>query len=151
MKRLSAFCASLGLFLMANPMTALAAEQEGGASASSVPLWMCIPFAGLLLCIAILPLVKAEWWEEHQPHAVALWSILFIIPFAMRYSAGTALETVLECLVNDYLTFCYLDFSALPVISRCPVTWQVLRVSTWDYWHWEPCFQAGSVRPVPVC
>ena len=62
MKRLSAFCASLGLFLMANPMTALAAEQEGGASASSVPLWMCIPFAGLLLCIAILPLVKAEWW-----------------------------------------------------------------------------------------
>ena len=115
MKRLSAFCASLGLFLMANPMTALAAEQEGGASASSVPLWMCIPFAGLLLCIAILPLVKAEWWEEHQPHAVALWSILFIIPFAMRYSAGTALETVLECLVNDYLTFIILlfDLSAL--------------------------------------
>ena len=105
MKRLSAFCASLGLFLMANPMTALAAEQEGGASASSVPLWMCIPFAGLLLCIAILPLVKAEWWEEHQPHAVALWSILFIIPFAMRYSAGTALETVLECLVNDLYYF----------------------------------------------
>ena len=49
------------------------------------------------------------------------------------------------------LLFCYLDFSALPVISRCPVTWQVLRVSMWDYWHWEPCFQAGSVRPVPVC
>ena len=81
-KRLSAFCASLGLFLMANPMTALAAEQEGGASASSVPLWMCIPFAGLLLCIAILPLVKAEWWEEHQPHAVALWSIL--LSFRLR-------------------------------------------------------------------
>ena len=39
MKRLSAFCASLGLFLMANPMTALAAEQEGGASASSCLLY----------------------------------------------------------------------------------------------------------------
>ena len=118
MKRLSAFCASLGLFLMANPMTALAAEQEGGASASSVPLWMCIPFAGLLLCIAILPLVKAEWWEEHQPHAVALWSILFIIPFAMRYSAGTALETVLECLVNDYLTFIILLFGLFCVAGN---------------------------------
>ena len=118
MKRLSAFCASLGLFLMANPMTALAAEQEGGASASSVPLWMCIPFAGLLLCIAILPLVKAEWWEEPQPHAVALWSILFIIPFAMRYSAGTALETVLECLVNDYLTFIILLFGLFCVAGN---------------------------------
>ena len=99
-------------------MTALAAEQEGGASASSVPLWMCIPFAGLLLCIAILPLVKAEWWEEHQPHAVALWSILFIIPFAMRYSAGTALETVLECLVNDYLTFIILLFGLFCVAGN---------------------------------
>ena len=45
-----------------------------------IPLWLCIPFAGLLLCIAIMPLVKAHWWEEHQPHAVALWSLLFIIP-----------------------------------------------------------------------
>ena len=83
---------------------------------------MCIPFAGLLLCIAILPLVKAEWWEEHQPHAVALWSILFIIPFAMRYSAGTALETVLECLVNDYLTFIILLFGLFCVAGNITMT-----------------------------
>lgn len=24
----------------------------------NIPLWLCIPFAGLLLCIAIFPLVK---------------------------------------------------------------------------------------------
>ena len=45
-------------------------------------LAFCIPFAGLLLCIAVLPLVKAEWWEAHQPHAVVFWSLLFVLPFA---------------------------------------------------------------------
>lgn len=75
-----------------------------------IPIWLCIPFACLLLCIAILPLVKAEWWEEHQPHAVALWSLLFIIPFALLYGAGEAAEIVLECIVADYLTFIVLLF-----------------------------------------
>lgn len=73
-------------------------------------MWFCIPFAGLLLCIAILPLVKAEWWEAHQPHAVVFWSLLFMIPYAVANGVGTAADTVLECIVNDYLTFIVLLF-----------------------------------------
>ena len=72
------------------PMVALAAEL------TNVPLWLCIPFACLLLCIAIIPLVKGEWWEKYRPFAVIFWSLLFIIPFAVKYGAGTAAETVLE-------------------------------------------------------
>ena len=73
-------------------------------------LAFCIPFAGLLLCIAVLPLVKAEWWEAHQPHAVVFWSLLFVLPFAFVYGPGQAFETVLECIVDDYLTFIILLF-----------------------------------------
>ena len=36
---------------------------------SNTLLMLCIPFAGLLLCIAVMPLVKPEWWEKHQAHA----------------------------------------------------------------------------------
>ena len=71
------------------PMVALAAEL------TNVPLWLCIPFACLLLCIAIIPLVKGEWWEKYRPFAVIFWSLLFIIPFAVKYGVGTAAETVL--------------------------------------------------------
>lgn len=110
MKKLLAFLGSLGLMLVCNPVTALAAEQTAGGESVSVPIWLCIPFAGLLLCIAVLPLIKADWWEGHQPHAVIFWSLLFIIPFALTFSAGTAFETVLECIVNDYLTFIILLF-----------------------------------------
>ncbi|MDD6291823.1 MAG: sodium:proton antiporter [Lachnospiraceae bacterium] len=76
----------------------------------NIPLWLCIPFAGLLLCIAIFPLVKGEWWEKNRPWAVLAWSLLFIIPFAVKFGAGEATETVLECLIDDYLTFIVLLF-----------------------------------------
>lgn len=73
-------------------------------------LYLCIPFVGILLCIAIMPLVKPRWWESHQPLVVAVWSLLFVIPFALLHGAGEAVEIVLECLVNDYLTFIVLLF-----------------------------------------
>ena len=97
------------------PMVALAAEL------TNVPLWLCIPFACLLLCIAIIPLVKGEWWEKYRPFAVIFWSLLFIIPFAVKYGAGTAAETVLECLVNDYLTFIVLLFGLFCVAGNITV------------------------------
>lgn len=110
MKKWIAFLGALSGMVVFNPATVFAAEEAAGEAALSVPLWFCIPFAGLLLCIAVLPLLKPVWWEEHQPHAVVFWSLLFMIPFAFYFSAGTALETVLECIVNDYLTFIILLF-----------------------------------------
>ena len=76
----------------------------------NIPLWLCIPFAGLLLCIAIFPLVKGEWWDKNKGWAVLIWSLLFMIPFAVKYGAGETAETVLECIVNDYLSFIVLLF-----------------------------------------
>ena len=81
-----------------------------GETTTQVPVWLCIPFAGLLLCIAVMPLIKAEWWEAHQPHVVFMWILLMVIPFAVVYGTGKATETVLECIVNDYLTFIVLLF-----------------------------------------
>lgn len=120
------------------PMVALAAEL------TNVPLWLCIPFACLLLCIAIIPLVKGEWWEKYRPFAVIFWSLLFIIPFAVKYGAGTAAETVLECLVNDYLTFIVLLFGLFCVAGNI-TCW---RKSCWftkskcySSWNRNPSFK----------
>lgn len=76
----------------------------------NIPIGLCIPFAGLLLCIAVLPLVKPEIWEKYQPLFVVVWSLLFIIPFTMLYGAERSAETVLECVLNDYMTFIVLLF-----------------------------------------
>ena len=109
MKKCKMFLGSVIAVLLLSPMTALAAESAEAAS-ERIPLWFCIPFAGLLFCIAVLPLIRPEWWESHQPLAVAFWSLLFILPFGFYFGPGRAAETVLECLVNDYLTFIVLLF-----------------------------------------
>ena len=57
-----------------------------------------------------MPLLRAEWWEAHQPLVVFMWIILLVVPFAIVYGAGDTFETVLECIVNDYLTFIVLIF-----------------------------------------
>ena len=77
---------------------------------TTVPIWLCIPFAGLLLCIALLPLIRPKWWEEHQGLVSAAWIAAMAVTFCLGYGAGTTAETVLECIVNDYLTFIVLLF-----------------------------------------
>lgn len=73
-------------------------------------LYLCIPFVGILLCIAVMPLIKPDWWEHNQPLVVIIWSLLFVIPCAILHGTGEAMEIVLECLINDYLTFIVLLF-----------------------------------------
>ena len=92
-----------------------------GETVSSVPVWLCIPFAGLLLCVAVMPLVKGEWWESHQPIVVAFWIVLMVIPFLFVYGAGKTAETVLECVINDYLTFIILLFGLFCVSGNITV------------------------------
>lgn len=77
---------------------------------TTVPIWLCIPFAGMLLCIALLPLIRPKWWEEHQGLVSAIWIAAMAVTFCMVYGAGKTAETVLECIVNDYLTFIVLLF-----------------------------------------
>ncbi|MGN0318033.1 MAG: sodium:proton antiporter [Lachnospira sp.] len=87
----------------------------------AVPIWMCIPFACLLLCIAVFPLVKPEWWEKNRAYVVVFLSLMFIIPFAVKFGVGSAAETVLECIIGDYLTFIVLLFGLFCVAGNITV------------------------------
>ena len=108
MKKILSFLTVFLMLFLTCPVSVWAAGESSGES--GVPIWLCIPFAGLLFCIAVMPLVKGEWWEAHQPLVVALWIIVLVIPFAVLYGVGDTVETVLECTVNDYLTFIILLF-----------------------------------------
>ena len=114
MKKVCVFLTTLLLLCV----PALAAGESGGHAAASVPFWLCIPFAALLACIAAFPVVKPHWWEEHQPIVVALCSVAFLVPFAALNGVGASVETVLECIVNDYLTFIVLLFGLFCVAGN---------------------------------
>jgi len=50
------------------------------AETTPMPLWTVIPFAGLLLSIAILPLVAEHWWHSNRNKAVV--AAIFGLPTA---------------------------------------------------------------------
>lgn len=104
--------------LMANSSVAFAAEKGAESVGSTLSLSYCIPFVGMLLCIAICPLVVGEWWEKWKPAAVIFWSLAFVIPFAVFIGAGTAWEQVLESIIGDYLGFIVLLFGLFCVAGN---------------------------------
>ena len=119
MKKILTLLGTFFMIMLLLPTYVRAAESH--ASAVQVPVWLCIPFAGLLLCIAVMPLLRAEWWEAHQPLVVFMWIILLVVPFTIVYGAGDTFETVLECIVNDYLTFIVLLFGLFCVSGNITV------------------------------
>ena len=82
---------------------------------NTLPLWSIIPFAGMLLSIAIFPLVKGEWWEKHQLHVALFWSVIFLVPFTIFYGIGEAPSQFLEIIVLDYVPFIILLFGLFVV------------------------------------
>ena len=92
LKKVPVFLAAL--LLLCVPVLA-AGGQVSEIAEPTAALWMCIPFAGILLCIAVMPLVAPAWWERHQPIVVGIWSLLFLIPFAVVNGAGASVQSAL--------------------------------------------------------
>jgi Na+/H+ antiporter NhaD/arsenite permease-like protein len=86
---------STALALVMIPGAALAVEEH--AAGENLPLFLVSPFAGLLLTIAILPLIAHHWWESNRNKGIV--SALFGVPMAAymlfenpHAAAHTALE-----------------------------------------------------------
>ena len=80
-----------------------------------LPLWSVIPFAGMLLSIAIFPLVRGEWWESHELHVAAFWAAVFLVPFALAFGPEVTAEQLAETIVGDYVPFIVLLFGLFVV------------------------------------
>lgn len=71
---------------------------------SKLPLWSAIPFAGILLSIALGPLLAPHWWHKHFPKVSAFWALAFAIPFLIAFK-GDALYEILHIYLIDYIPF----------------------------------------------
>lgn len=95
--------------------SALAAGQEGGEHLGEVlPLWSALPFAGILLSIALFPLLRPHFWHRHYPKVAAFWGIAFAVPFVIAYR-GAAVHSILHIYLLDYVPFIILLWSLFTV------------------------------------
>ncbi len=75
---------------------------QGGSQLGA--LWG-VPFAGLLLSIALLPLLAPKFWHRHYGKVAAAWALAFFLPFAVSYGAAPATLGLLHALLEEYLPF----------------------------------------------
>ncbi len=89
--------------------------------AATLPLWSIIPFAGMLLSIAIMPLVVPAWYERHQLLVAGFWALLFCIPFGVAYGGHELAYQLAETVILDYIPFIVLLFGLFVVTGGIAV------------------------------
>ena len=99
-----------------------AMEAHGDHHVSPVgqlPLWTVIPFVGILLSIALGPLVAPHFWHHHFPKVSAFWALLFAIPF-LFWNVKLGIQEILHIYLIDYVPFIILLWG-LFTVSGGPV------------------------------
>ncbi len=81
------------------------AQAAGGVPGAELSLLWAIPFVGVLLSIALMPLVAGHLWHAHYGKIAAGWAALFLLPFAAVFGAGAAWYEFAHVLVGEYIPF----------------------------------------------
>ena len=95
------FRALLLAMLCVLPQWAHAADLDGAALA----WWWGVPFVGILLSIAVMPLLAPIFWHHHFGKVAAGWALLFLVPFAVAFGPGLAFASLVHAMVAEYIPF----------------------------------------------
>jgi Na+/H+ antiporter NhaD/arsenite permease-like protein len=100
------------LFLIALPSQALAAS---GIDGKAMGLIWGLPFIGILLCIALGPLLFARVWHHHYGKISAFWAACVLVPLALTQGVGAAGQSFLHAMLLEYMSFIILLFALFTV------------------------------------
>ena len=75
-----------------------------GVDGAKLPLWSIIPFVGMLLSIAIVPLINFHFWEHHYGKISLGWIVILSIPFLIAYK-GDGWYEIVHIVLLDYVPF----------------------------------------------
>lgn len=119
---------SLLCFLVATP--AFASENPhssqytlDGTTLSA--LWV-LPFAGILMSIAVLPLIASKFWHHHYGKVALFWTAAFLVPFWLVHGFGMMLYQVLHAMLLEYIPFIALVGSLYVVAGGVRVTGKIV-------------------------
>eukprot|EP01037_Dinobryon_pediforme_P001916 gene1916-1948_t len=84
----------------------LAADTHGPVTHWSVPgLPWAVPFVGLLLSIAVLPLLVPRFWHHRMGVVAGLWTLALLAPQAVLQGFGVAASGAWHAVLIEYLPF----------------------------------------------
>ncbi len=115
-KRLSmAVAAGLAASLVSGSVAMAAAEGAPHLDGSELSLVWALPFAGILLSIAVFPLVAPNFWHHNFGKIAAFWAAAFLLPFMVLHGLGIAVYELLHVMLLEYIPFIILLLSLFTV------------------------------------
>jgi Na+/H+ antiporter NhaD/arsenite permease-like protein len=113
----------LRIGLMAISVLGFAGSAQAAAiDGSEFTLLWGLPFAGILLSIALCPLVAPAFWHHHYGKIAGFWALAFLLPFALQSGAGNAVHVVLEVALHEYIPFTVLLLSLFTIAGGVRIT-----------------------------
>lgn len=67
-------------------------------------IW-AVPFMGILLSIAVFPLILPRFWHHHFGKVSVFWGLLFLVPLVINYGAKIATHEVAHTFLLEYIPF----------------------------------------------
>jgi Na+/H+ antiporter NhaD/arsenite permease-like protein len=91
----------LALVAISWPGIALAAELDG----RTLSLAWALPFVGILLSIALFPVLAPHFWEHHYAKVSAFWALLLMAALTFKAGAAATFDAVLHTALLEYIPF----------------------------------------------
>jgi Na+/H+ antiporter NhaD/arsenite permease-like protein len=94
---------------------AWAAPEAAHLNGAELGVWWAIPFAGLLLSIAIMPLAAPSVWHHHYGKITAGWALAFLVPSVLLMGPGVTGYELMHTVLLEYVPFLILLFALFTV------------------------------------
>ena len=76
-----------------------------GLEGSALGMVWALPFAGMLLSIALGPLLAPHAWEHHQGKIAAFWALLLVLPLVSVVGLQGSAQALFHTIALDYVPF----------------------------------------------
>ena len=104
--RISSYLLAPAIILfLSEIVTAAETGVSHGISGSELSLLWALPFAGILVSIAVFPLFAEDWWHHNFGKVSAAWALTLIIPLIFNFGFEAALYEVLHAYLLEYIPF----------------------------------------------
>ncbi len=98
------------------------AAEAHGIDGAALTGWWAIPFVGILLSIAVMPLAVPHFWHHHYGKVAAAWGLAFVVPFAILHGAGPTGGEVLHTALLEYIPFVILLWALFTISGGILIT-----------------------------
>ncbi len=97
------------------PTDGLAAGGEHDLNGAELSILWVVPFACMLLSIAIGPLAVPHFWHHNFGKIAVFWGLAFLVPCAIAFGFGTMMYQFIHAMLLEYVPFIILLFALFTV------------------------------------